>query len=86
MRTKIKNIRIYYLVRLKSGTTSQRHIDLKMADYKADIMKTAVRNIHLAIYSKKTPTYSNIENLIRVTELLKENIYVNGSIHKVEER
>ena len=49
-------------------------------------MKTAVRDTHLAIYSKKTPTYSNIENLIRVTELLKENIYVNGSIHKVEER
>lgn len=86
MRTKVLNIRVYYLVRLKNGNTSQRHIDLKMTDYKADIMKTTVRDTHLAIYSKKTPTYSNIENLIRVTELLKENIYVNGSIHKVEER
>ena len=49
MRTKILNIRVYYLVRLKNGNTSQRHIDLKMTELNEEKEKTQVRDRHLYI-------------------------------------
>lgn len=82
---KIKNIRIYYRARNFKNEVIEETIDLKMVDYKADILKTATRDTYLAAYAKNTPTYLSLNMILRKAEIFKENIYIENSIFFMEE-